>query len=128
MSLETLPAKEKKWISVVQNIIWNILQRAMWLLNIKVYIRSAEFYEKILKEIADLPNFYRNRFDIHESYYPKLLDIFEVENDIRLIASDMGHRYKVEWCRELFFTRLELQKIWERYTQIKYPELSEELT
>lgn len=78
----------------------------------------------MLKEIADLPNFYREKFDTNASYYPKLLEIFEVENEITLVASDAGKSYKVEGCKDVFFTRKELDEIGNRYTHIKFPELS----
>lgn len=117
-SSETLVAK---WSILEQ--VWKVLQWAMKILDRTINGKNIEMFEQILKEIADMPNFYREKFDKDESYFPKLLEIFEVENEIKLILSETGFEYSVEWCDDTIFTRLELEKIGDRFTQIKFWEL-----
>ena len=64
-------------------------------------------------------------YDINATYYEKLLSLIDIQDDIELITN-AGTLYKVKDYPHIVFTRRELEQIGERYTQLKFPELSEE--
>lgn len=86
--------------------------------------RPLEIFENILIDIVSSQRIYA--YDTGASYYKKLLLLVDIQDDIAL-ESDVGVSYHVRDYPDIVFTRKELEEIGNRYTQLKFPELSQKV-
>ena len=119
-----------KLSSKIDNNWWNNAPR--WLVNVVREVtkmadsivngKDIQMFERMLQEI--IWENHISHYDSNESYYEKLelLWSFRDIDDIVLISNG-GMTYTVKWHEGILFTRWELEKIWEKYTQFKIPEL-----
>lgn len=86
--------------------------------------KQTEHFQNTLVDILSTQRLYN--YDVQASYYPKLLSLVDLQDDIELV-SNTGAHYRVKDYPHITFTKNELETIESRYTQIKSQELSQEL-
>jgi len=112
-----------RWYRFIKSIIDEVFRLSDSIVN----WRDISMFERIIQEIISENRIWH--YDSSETYYEKLELMQEKRKynedywDIKLI-SDGWMTYKIDWYENITFTRWELEKIWEKYTQLKIPELS----
>jgi hypothetical protein len=120
---ETPPSPKQPKLSDIQRLLWNISQKVWHIVDRLKNGRTLKMFEAIIVEIIATQRVYQ--YDTTASYYTKLLSLVDIEDDIELVSNN-GSLFLVKDYPHITFTRKELDAMWDRYTQLKYPELSEE--
>lgn len=107
--------------------ICRIIEKSIKLCDGIVNGRDIRIFEDILSEIISEDDF--PHYNSEESYFEKLQLLQEKRREIEdnwhiKLISDGWISYKVRNYQDIVLTRWELEEIWERYTQLKIPELS----